>query len=148
MWIGGSSKAAVRRTVRFGTGWQGGIDTPETAGRVVAEIKTALAAAGRTIDEDHYGIGFPFRFGRVDDHPEIAATMKAYAAYGGIDAQAYFAIGDAGTILARIMDYIEAGISKFILRPMGVGDDDLMTQTARLIAEVLPAVPKRVGAAG
>jgi probable F420-dependent oxidoreductase len=140
MWIGGSSKAAVRRTARFGTGWQGGIDTPETAGRVVAEIKIALAAAGRAIDEDHYGSGFPFRFGRIDDHPEIAATMKAYAAYGGIDPAAYFAIGDARTILARLSDYIAAGVSKFILRPMGVGDEEMMAQTERLIAEVLPEV--------
>jgi probable F420-dependent oxidoreductase len=145
MWIGGSSKAAVRRTARFGTGWQGGIDTPETTGRVVAEIKSALAAAGRTIDEDHYGIGFPFRFGRADDHPEIARTMKLYAQYGGIDPEAYFAIGAADSILAQMDRYIAAGVSKFILRPLGWGDEDMMHQTKRLIAEILPAAPRRVG---
>lgn len=141
MWIGGSSKAAVRRTARFGTGWQGGIDTPETASRVVAEIKAALAVVGRTIDEDHYGAGFPFRFGRIDDHPAIAAAMKTYAAYTGIDPLAYFAVGDAGTILERIAKYIDAGVSKFILRPLGIGDDEMMAQTSKLIAEVLPELP-------
>jgi probable F420-dependent oxidoreductase len=141
MWIGGSSKAAVRRTARFGTGWQGGIDTPETAARVVSEIKAALALTGRTIDQDHYGAGFPFRFGRLADHPAIAATMQAYAAFSGIDPTAYFAIGDAGIILGRIGEYIEAGISKFILRPLGFDDEEMMAQTQRLIAEVLPQVP-------
>ncbi|MEA2849820.1 MAG: hypothetical protein QOG78_5101, partial [Rhodospirillaceae bacterium] len=54
MWIGGSSDAAVKRTATYGTGWQGGGETMEDAIRVVAAIKTAVAAAGRSIDEDHY----------------------------------------------------------------------------------------------
>ncbi len=33
---------------------------------VVAAIKAAAAEAGRTIDEDHYGAGFPFHFGSRD----------------------------------------------------------------------------------
>src|SRR5579871_980024 len=49
MWIGGSSDAAVRRTAKYGTGWQGGGETIEDAIRVVAAIKAALPAAGRKI---------------------------------------------------------------------------------------------------
>jgi alkanesulfonate monooxygenase SsuD/methylene tetrahydromethanopterin reductase-like flavin-dependent oxidoreductase (luciferase family) len=64
MWIGGSSQAAIRRTARYGTGWQGGGETPEDAARVVAAIKKATAETGRSIDEDHYGASFPFYFGR------------------------------------------------------------------------------------
>ncbi|HKV15046.1 MAG TPA: LLM class flavin-dependent oxidoreductase, partial [Reyranella sp.] len=60
MWIGGSSQAAIRRTARYGTGWQGGGETAEDAARVVAAIKKATAEAGRSIDEDHYGASFPF----------------------------------------------------------------------------------------
>jgi len=52
-------------------------------------------------------------------------------------------IGDAGTILDRIAAYIDAGISKFILRPLGDGDADLMAQTRWLVAEVLPEVARR-----
>ena len=32
MWIGGSSEAAIRRTARFGTGWQAGAETPAQVG--------------------------------------------------------------------------------------------------------------------
>jgi len=146
IWIGGSSKAAIHRTARFGTGWQGGAEPPEVVAQVVADIKIATAALGRSIDADHYGIGFPFRFGRADDLPEIGVTMKAFAG-SGIDPARWFAIGDAQTILERVTAYIDAGLSKFILRPLGQGDADVMAQTERLIAEVIPLVPARWPAA-
>ena len=53
LWIGGSSDAAVRRTARIGTGWMGGRETPEEAGRVVRAIREAAAEFGRRVPEDH-----------------------------------------------------------------------------------------------
>ena len=35
---------------------------------------------------------------------------------------------------------IGAGISKFVLRPLVLGDDDVLDQTQRLIETVLPAI--------
>src|SRR5580700_6606954 len=67
MWIGGSSEAAVRRTAKYGTGWQAGPETPEQAKQVVAAIQQAAAEEGRSIDDDHFGAGIPFRFGRADE---------------------------------------------------------------------------------
>jgi probable F420-dependent oxidoreductase len=142
MWIGGSSPAAIRRTARFGTGWQGGAEPPAKTAEVVAGIKAALKETGRAIDEDHYGAGFPFRFGSERD-PEVAPTLELFRKLGLADPLGYFAIGDAGTILDRIAAYIDAGISKFILRPLGEGDADLMAQTRWLVAEVLPEVTRR-----
>ena len=142
IWIGGSSPAAIRRTARFGTGWQGGAETPAVTAQVVSAIKAALAETGRTIDEDHYGAGFPFWFGAVDD-PGVAKTLAAYRALGLVDPPSYFAIGDTGAIVERIAAYIDAGISKFILRPMGEDDTEIIEQTERLIAEVIPEVARR-----
>jgi probable F420-dependent oxidoreductase len=140
MWIGGASDAAIRRTVRWGTGWQGGAEAPAIAGAVVAKIRAALPEAGRSIDDDHYGAGFPYRFGTVADDPDIARSMRGYQEYRGLDPDGYFAIGDADTIFERITEYVDAGISKLIVRPFGRGDDDLMCQTQRLVREVLPRV--------
>ena len=143
MWIGGASDAAIRRTVRWGTGWQGGAEAPAVAGAVVAKIRAALPASGRSIDEDHYGAGFPFRFGTVADDPDIARSIRGYREYRGLDPAGYFAIGDADSIFERITEYVDAGISKLILRPFGRGDDDLLGQTRRLVREVLPRVAAR-----
>ncbi len=59
------------------------------------------------------------------------------------DRSRYFAIGDAGAIVDRIAAYVAAGISKFILRPAARGDEEMLSQTRRLIEEVLPLVASR-----
>lgn len=138
MWIGGSSDAAIRRIARYGTGWQGGGETLEEAGRVVAAIKKAVVDAGRSIDEDHYGASFPFYFGSPTDSV-VTGAMAAYTKRTGKDAARYFAIGDAETILDRVKEYVGVGIEKFILRPVGSGDE-VMAQTRRLIEKVLPKI--------
>jgi probable F420-dependent oxidoreductase len=147
MWIGGSSEAAVRRTARFGTGWQAGSETPEDIGAIVTAIRNASAAAGRPIDDDHYGAGIPFRFGRADD-PGLGRLYDAYRRRTGRDPAKHFAVGDAEAILGRIAAFVDAGISKFILRPAARGDEDMLDQTRRLIEEVLPLVTQRWPKAG
>jgi probable F420-dependent oxidoreductase len=142
MWIGGSSEAAVRRTARFGTGWQAGAETPGQTAPVIAAIREAAAAEGRRIDDDHYGAGIPFRFGRPDD-PGLERLFEAYRRRTGREPNDYFAIGDAPRILERIAAYVDAGISKFILRPAARGDEEMLAQTRRLIEELLPLAAAR-----
>jgi probable F420-dependent oxidoreductase len=146
MWIGGSTDAAIRRTARFGTGWQSGGDPPAEAGRVVAAIKSALTGAGRSIDDDHYGAGFAFHFGS-SDAPGVRKAMDSYAKRTGRDATHAFAVGDTETILARLAEYVDIGVSKFILRPLGGDDEAILAQTRLLIEQVLPRAeahwPKR-----
>jgi hypothetical protein len=45
--------------------------------------------------------------------------------------------------LARIAEYVDAGVSKFILRPLGGDDDTLLAQTRQLIEQVLPRAEAR-----
>jgi probable F420-dependent oxidoreductase len=142
MWIGGSTDAAIRRTARIGTGWQAGGDPPAEAGRVVAAIKAAATKAGRLIDEDHYGAGFAFHFGSRDA-PVVGRAMDTYAKRTGRDATQTFAVGNAETILARVAKYVDAGVSKFILRPLGCDDEAILAQTRLLIEQVLPRAEAR-----
>jgi len=141
MWIGGSSDAAIRRTAKYGTGWQGGGETMEDAIRVVAAIKQALPEAGRSIDEDHYGASFPFHFGAPSD-PVVGRAMEAYAKRTGRDPARQFAVGDANTILDRVGEYVAGGVHKFILRPIGSGEQ-VLAQTRLLIEQVLPQIGVR-----
>ena len=142
MWIGGGSDAAIRRTARYGTGWQGGPETPTEAAPIVAAIKSAAAEYGRTIDDDHFGAGFPFFFGNEGD-PAVVRGLKAYRKRTGRQATGYFAVGDADTIVERISDYVAAGVEKFVLRPVGRGDAQILSQTERLLGEVVPRVASR-----
>ncbi|GGG28668.1 LLM class F420-dependent oxidoreductase [Caldovatus sediminis] len=142
MWIGGGSDAAIRRTARLGTGWLGGPETPAEAARILAAIRAAAAEAGRTIAEDHYGAGFAFHFGRPDD-PAPRRAMEAYRARTGRDPLARFAIGDAEAILARLAEYVAAGVSKFVLRPVGADEAEVLAQTRMLVERVLPLAAAR-----
>ena len=142
MWIGGGSEAAIRRTARIGTGWQGGPETPAEAARIVAAIRAATAEAGRSIDDDHYGASFPFYFGRSATRP-CSARWTPTASAPAATPHAYFAIGDAGAIVARIAEYIAADVSKFVLRPVASSGEAVLAQTRQLIEQVLPLVAAR-----
>ncbi|HTO09043.1 MAG TPA: TIGR03619 family F420-dependent LLM class oxidoreductase [Myxococcota bacterium] len=140
LWIGGSSPAAVRRTVRLGTGWLGGIQTPAQVAPVIAAIKKAGAESGRPIPDDHYGASFAFRLGSIDDSQMMRAfAARARSAGADFDPGAYFALGEAKTVLERIAQYRAVGVSKFVLIPLAQSESELMEQTRRLVAEVVPA---------
>ena len=142
-WIGGSSKPAIRRTARIGTGWLAGRETPAEVARVITAIKDACVEAGRTIDADHYGASFHYRFGSWDEDLAARQGREFAARSPGKDPRNHLAVGDAADIIRRIEAYIGAGVAKFVLRPIGATDTEIMAQTRLLADEVLPAFEGR-----
>jgi hypothetical protein len=69
--------------------------------------------------------------------------MEQYRTRTGREPRDLFAIGDAEVILRRLAEYVDAGASKFILRPIADGDAEMLAQTKRLVEEVLPQVAAR-----
>jgi probable F420-dependent oxidoreductase len=138
LWVGGSSEIAMKRTAKYGTGWLGGIDTPEQAKQVVDGIKIELGTTGRSIDEDHYGATFLFRFGSIDDKA-VQQTARGLAARMDQPVDRYLVAGDADAMVARIKEFLEAGCEKFVMLPMAIGTKDMLEQTRRFIEEVQPA---------
>jgi probable F420-dependent oxidoreductase len=137
LWIGGSSEIAMRRTAKYGTGWLGGIDTPEQAKLVVDGIKSALLETGRSIDEDHYGASFLFRFGSPEDDV-VTITAKGLAARLKQSPDRYLVAGDAKAMIGRIREFIDAGCQKFVMLPMANGTTEVMEQTRLFVEEILP----------
>ena len=139
LWIGGSSDAAIERSAKYGTGWQAAFDTPEEAGQVVEKILAAAVRHGRDMDPDHFGAAFGFRFGSWHEEP-VRRMAADFEKRTGKEAGRGLVVGDADSMLERIQAYVDHGVSKFILRPVGDGDREMMEQTERLVTEVLPHV--------
>jgi len=141
MWLGGASKAAIRRTARFGTGWQAGLETPDEVAPVIRAIKLALKEENRTIDHDHYGAAFSYRFGTWRGRA-VQSTAAFFRDRLARAPEPRIVTGGADEIRARIAEFTAAGACKFILSPIGGSDADIFSQTKRLIDEVLPEIRK------
>ena len=141
LWIGGSSEAAIRRTVRIGTGWQAAAESPEQAAETVSKILDGCREAGRHMDPEHFGIGINFRFGSYEDEP-VKQAIERFERVLNRSGRHTFAAGDAGEILGKVRAYVDAGISKFVLRPLATGDEDVLQQTQRLVDEILPEIAR------
>lgn len=144
LWIGGNAEAALKRTARLGTGWIGGIASPEQVGQAISTIRTEATAVGRKIDDDHFGASLACRIGSFDDEPVQRFPLVRNAGIGDeIDLKPLLCVGSVREIIERLEAYKAAGASKFVLIPIALGDADVFDQTRRMCEEVLPVVQGR-----
>src|SRR5215472_9566275 len=110
IWLGGSAPAGLRRAGRFGDGWLGSFLTPAEAGAAREQIQAAAAAAGREVDPEHFGISLAV--GELT--PDLLRAVERRRP--GIDTAT---LSPATWADARRMieAYVEAGLSKFVVRP-------------------------------
>ena len=132
LWYGGNNKASIRRTARFASGWLGGPEGPQEAAGVVRDIRAAC--------KDHYGAGFFYRFGAADEPVVQAHLRAARARRPKRDPRDTFVAGGSAQMMQRVQEYVDGGVTKFVLRPVGADDDDLMKQTRLMIESLLPAI--------
>ncbi|MFP6836592.1 MAG: LLM class flavin-dependent oxidoreductase, partial [Pseudomonadales bacterium] len=139
LWVGGSAKQAIERTARWGTGWQAGIESAGQVAPIIAGIKERVAELGRSIDEDHYGAGFGFRFGSPDE-PVCQRYIELLTKRLGREPEGFLAVGGASDIMALLHDFRAAGVHKFILRPVASGGEDFIEQTRLFVDKLLPEI--------
>jgi probable F420-dependent oxidoreductase len=143
LWIGGNSDAAARRAGRLGDGWIPSFITPE---RLSEGIKVALEAAGeagRELEIDHFGALFYYY---LDNDPAVAqAAAKPLLPPGRADAptmERCTAFGPPEIVRERLDEYVAAGGSKFILRPL-CPPEQMLDQLAWLARDVIPGFQGR-----
>ncbi len=132
LWLGGSAPGALRRIGRLGDGWLASFLTPaETAAGRLA-IESAAAGAGRAIEPDHYGISLAV----TDDASRPGLLELARRRRPDVDPERLIASGWAGA-RAMIGDYVDAGLTKFVIRPSWtpVGPDQFI---ADFVREMVP----------
>ena len=119
IWIGGRSDAALRRTGRLGEGWLPSAITPKECRDGIEAIQVYAAESDRTIEDDHYGVSI---ICAIADTKEAALELAAPALARrreDVSLEAYTALGTPEMIQERLKQYVEAGITKFVLRPHG-----------------------------
>lgn len=141
VWFGGRSDAALRRVGTLGDGWLGSAVSPEEVRGLIPRIREHAVAAGRAIDEDHYGLIIPYW---ITDDPTALERVSAGMLRLRPDASpaAYAAVGSAAACRELVQRFIEAGASKFVMRPV-CPPDQTFTQLDLLAEEVLPAFHTR-----
>lgn len=106
---------------------------------MISAIKAKAREFDRSIDEDHFGAGFAFRFGPAD-HPAVTGYHKLLKERLGKDPSGFLAAGDTNDIVALLHKFHAAGAHKFVLRPMATGTYDMLEQTRLMVEHLLPAV--------
>src|SRR5215469_5843300 len=116
IWLGGSAPAGLRRVGRLADGWLGSLLTPAEAGTAVRIIQDAAAEARREVEDDHFGLSLPVTLDGIPA-PLLASINRRRPE------------ADPATLVARGWDdarrmigqYVEAGLSKFVVRPASPG---------------------------
>jgi probable F420-dependent oxidoreductase len=120
IWLGGSAPAALRRVGRLADGWLGSLLTPAEAGEAVKLIQDAAAEAGREVETDHFGLSVPVTF--AGDEPRIPDPLLASIRRRRPEADPATLVAGGWDDARRMLgQYIEAGLSKFVVRPASPG---------------------------
>jgi probable F420-dependent oxidoreductase len=124
LWLGGLAAASLERCGRLADGWLGASCTPAEAAAARAAIETAAAAADRRIDPEHFGMSIGYA--RQQLTADQRAALSARLGNRPVDPRSIVPVGMA-ELREVLQGFISAGISKFVLRPLGtpVGQDEL-----------------------
>ncbi|MUL85526.1 MULTISPECIES: TIGR03854 family LLM class F420-dependent oxidoreductase [unclassified Mycolicibacterium] len=131
IWLGGSAPAALTRIGRLGDGWLGSLLTPDEAAAARRRIEAEAAAAGRTIEPDHYGISLAVGDGAIPADV-LAAVRRRRPDVDPADLVA----ADWADLHRQLDRYLAAGLSKFVIRAVGPADRGAFLD--RFTAELLP----------
>jgi probable F420-dependent oxidoreductase len=112
-WLGGLVQAALERCGRFGDGWLPSLCTPEEARRGREVIDLAAASAGRAIDREHFGVSLSYSRSPLSTEAIDALARRAR----GHDPETLIPVGP-DRLRRRIGEFIDAGVSKFVVRPL------------------------------
>ena len=117
IWLGGSAPAGLRRVGRLADGWLGSLLTPAEAGAAVAVIADAAAQARREVEADHFGLSLPVVLAGNGLNAIPAALLASiHRRRPDADPATLVAVGWDGA-RRMIGQYVEAGLSKFVVRP-------------------------------
>jgi alkanesulfonate monooxygenase SsuD/methylene tetrahydromethanopterin reductase-like flavin-dependent oxidoreductase (luciferase family) len=121
--IGGSSDAAVRRTVQYGEGWIAGGGGPEAAAPMIARIRDAWSRAGREGEPRIAALAY---FGLGDAEASRAALRSYYGFLGEwTETIVEGALRTPEEIRGAVKTYADVGVTELILDPTVASLDEV-----------------------
>jgi alkanesulfonate monooxygenase SsuD/methylene tetrahydromethanopterin reductase-like flavin-dependent oxidoreductase (luciferase family) len=128
--VGGQLPEALRRAGRLGDGWIPGLITPTEAAEKRGRIEAA-AAAGRTIDPEHFGVNLTY------SRSPLPAPVVEQLRRRRPDLDPADLVPQSRPALhARVDAWLAVGFSKFILRP-AAPPRDWTAELEALAADIL-----------
>ena len=113
IWLGGTGPKALERVGRCGDGWLTATITPSEAAQGRATILAAADANERAVDVEHFGISIPYA------RREVPATALAVLRQRRSDGDLAGIVPVGAEQLGELIgQHVEAGLSKFVLRPL------------------------------
>jgi alkanesulfonate monooxygenase SsuD/methylene tetrahydromethanopterin reductase-like flavin-dependent oxidoreductase (luciferase family) len=119
IWIGGQSKAALRRAARFGDGYFASFQTPAEFAANTTAIRDFAKACGREKARIESGLILRCHISssRQRSIDEVGSILTAMS--GRADpALQRCALGSARDVIDRIIEYAAVGLDKFVLWPI------------------------------
>ncbi|GBG37680.1 TIGR03854 family LLM class F420-dependent oxidoreductase [Mycobacterium montefiorense] len=114
IWLGGSAPAAYQHIGTLADGWLGSFLTPDESRAGREAIERAAEQAGRHIEPDHFGISLGVADGELSAELVAAARRRR----PDVDPADLIAV-DWDQLHRRLDAYLDAGLTKFVIRPAG-----------------------------
>jgi probable F420-dependent oxidoreductase len=138
LWVGGRSNAAFRRAGRLADGWLASSVMPAEVSAGIDAIRAHAADTGREIPNDHYGVLVPYCLGPTSEEA-LRIAGPAIRRRQDISPEDYAALGKPEQVRQKLREYIDAGATKFVMRPYGP-NESLRAQIEMLAKEVIPGL--------
>jgi probable F420-dependent oxidoreductase len=138
VWVGGRSQAALRRVGRLADGWLVSFVTPKEIAAGIEAIRGHAAEVHREVPDDHYGVLVPYVFAK-DTAEALRVAGSSIRRRQDIVPEEYSTLGTVERVIERLREYVDAGASKFVMRPFGP-KESLREQVEILAKEVVPAL--------
>jgi len=112
VWLGGRGPKALERVGRVADGWLGALVDPGEARAGRLAIQQSAERAGRVFDPEHFGISIAYAREALTD----AQSLILRARRQDVDPLPLLPVG-ADALRTLLNQYLDAGLSKFVLRP-------------------------------
>jgi probable F420-dependent oxidoreductase len=112
VWLGGRGPKALERVGRIADGWLGALVDPDEARAGRVAIQQSAERAGRAFDPEHFGISIAYAREALTDEQSLILRARRH----DVDPLLLLPVG-ADALRALLDRYLDAGLSKFVLRP-------------------------------